>query len=93
MGGGFPYEPPLAPCEAADECHGEGSATPASPNVASESDMGNRGNAPNPAKKKHKKQSGKKHGKKKSGKKKHKKSTKKKNARPNAQKKGGNSHA
>ena len=24
-GGGFPYVPPAAPCEAADECHGEGS--------------------------------------------------------------------
>ena len=28
--GGFPYEPPLAPCEAADECHGPGNAPPPS---------------------------------------------------------------
>ncbi len=27
-GGGFPYEPPAAPCAAADECHGPTAATP-----------------------------------------------------------------
>ncbi len=52
--GGFPYVPPLAPCEAADECHGAGNAPPARPTVASEGDLGSRGNAPNPTKKKHK---------------------------------------
>ena len=46
--GGFPYEPPLAPCEAADECHGAGNAPPVRPTVASEGDLGSRGNAPNP---------------------------------------------
>ena len=30
-GGGFPYVPPAAPCEAADECHGEGSSPPTPP--------------------------------------------------------------
>jgi hypothetical protein len=50
IGGGFPFEPPLAPCEAADECHGEGSSPPAVPNVASDADLGRRGNAPNPVK-------------------------------------------
>ncbi len=47
--GGFPYEPALAPCEAADECHGEGNAAPAAPTVTSEGDLGSRGNAPNPS--------------------------------------------
>ncbi len=46
--GGFPYEPPFAPCEAADECHGAGNAPPARPTVSSEGDLGSRGNAPNP---------------------------------------------
>jgi hypothetical protein len=65
--GGFPYVPPLAPCEAADECHGEGSSAPAAPSIASEADMGNRGNAANPPKKKqHKKKHHKKKGKHKS---------------------------
>jgi hypothetical protein len=50
IGGGFAYEPPLAPCEAADECHGEGSSAPATPKVASDADLGGRGNAPNPVK-------------------------------------------
>ena len=48
--GGFPYVPPLAPCEAADECHGAGNAPPVPPTVASEGDLGSRGNAPNPKK-------------------------------------------
>lgn len=59
--GGFSYTPPLEPCEAADECHGEGSAAPATPSIASESDMGNRGNAANPVKKKHHKKKHHKH--------------------------------
>jgi hypothetical protein len=49
--GGFPFEPPLAPCEAADECHGPGNAAPARPTVASEGALGERGNAPNPTRK------------------------------------------
>jgi hypothetical protein len=53
--GGFSYVPPLAPCEAADECHGEGNAAPVHPGVASESDLKDRGNAPNPTHKKNKK--------------------------------------
>jgi hypothetical protein len=59
-GGGFPYEPPLAPCEAADECHGEGSAAPAMPPVSSDTDLDARGNAPNPPRK-HGRKHGKKH--------------------------------
>jgi hypothetical protein len=50
VGGGFPYEPPLAPCEAADECHGSGSNAPGEPGAASET-TSSRGNAPNPPKK------------------------------------------
>ncbi|MGA8744428.1 MAG: hypothetical protein WB507_01010 [Solirubrobacterales bacterium] len=46
--GGFLYEPPLAPCEAADECHGAGNSTPVEPTVSSEGSLGSRGNAPNP---------------------------------------------
>ncbi|HEY7257110.1 MAG TPA: hypothetical protein VH476_10560 [Solirubrobacterales bacterium] len=46
--GGFAYEPPLAPCEAADECHGEGNPPPLPPTVASEGNLGSRGNAPSP---------------------------------------------
>jgi hypothetical protein len=53
--GGFPYEPPLAPCEAADECHGPGNATLAQPTNTSETSLGSRGNAPNPKKHKAKK--------------------------------------
>lgn len=70
-GGGFRYEPPLAPCEAADECHGEGSSAPTPPTISSAAGLNERGNAPNPKKhrKKHKKKSNKKHHK-------HKKATK-----------------
>lgn len=89
VGGGFPYEPPLAPCEAADECHGEGSSAPGAPNVASETDSGSRGNAPNPTKK-HDKHKKKKH--KKKSKKKHKAAKKARSDRA-SQKQGGHPHA
>jgi hypothetical protein len=82
--GGFPFLPPLAPCEAADECHGEGNVLPVHPGVASETDLGARGNAPNPAAKKHKKS--KKHKKHKS--KKHKRYLKSRHAGHHSQ--GGN---
>ena len=42
--GGFPLPPPLQPCVAADECHGEGSATPAEPQVGTGADLGAGGN-------------------------------------------------
>jgi hypothetical protein len=42
--GGFPVPPPLQPCVAADECHGEGSATPAEPQVGTGADLGTGGN-------------------------------------------------
>jgi hypothetical protein len=88
VGGGFPYEPPLAPCEAADECHGPGSTAPNPPGIASETDMGTRGNVPNPKKKKH-------HHKKKASKKKNKKhkAAKKSRAGSASQKQGGHRHA
>ncbi|MBS1885802.1 MAG: hypothetical protein JSU06_01295 [Actinobacteria bacterium] len=54
-GGGFSYEPPLAPCEAADECHGEGSSAPPPPSISSAARLGEGGNAPNPKQKKQKK--------------------------------------
>jgi hypothetical protein len=53
--GGFPYEPPPAPCAAADECHGEGAPTPAPPRIGSSADLGDRGNFSNKEKKKGKK--------------------------------------
>jgi hypothetical protein len=90
VGGGFPYEPPLAPCEAADECHGTGSSAPDTPGVASETDMGSRGNAPNPSKNSNGKNNKKKTNKKKS-KKKH-KAAKKGRARSASQKQGAHRH-
>jgi hypothetical protein len=86
--GGFPYVPPLAPCEAADECHGEGSSAPAAPSIASEAGMGNRGNAANPPKKKHKKKHHKNKHHKKKGKHKSKKAKKKRKAASAAHTKG-----
>jgi hypothetical protein len=59
--GGFAFEPPLAPCEAADECHGPGNPPPAPPTVASEGDLGSRGNAPNPKGRKAKRHKAKRH--------------------------------
>jgi hypothetical protein len=42
--GGFPVPPPLQPCVAADECHGEGSANPTEPQVGTGADLGAGGN-------------------------------------------------
>ena len=42
--GGFPIPPPLQPCVAADECHGNGSATPAEPQVGTGAELGAGGN-------------------------------------------------
>jgi hypothetical protein len=47
--GGFLFDPPAAPCEAADECHGESSSQPTAPPVVSDEALGNGGNLPNPA--------------------------------------------
>jgi hypothetical protein len=69
VGGGFPYVQPAAQCEAADECHSEGSSSPTLAQIVSENSLGAGGNAEPPAKakanskkKKHKKKH-KKHGK------------------------------
>ena len=43
--GGFPFTPPVAPCAAADECHGPGSSPPTPPTIVSESSSGTGGNA------------------------------------------------
>jgi hypothetical protein len=43
-GGGFPVVPYRAPCEAADECHGPGSAPPPPPPIVSASELGPGGN-------------------------------------------------
>ena len=43
--GGFPDPPPALPCTAADECHGEGSATPDEPQIGSGAQLGSGGNA------------------------------------------------
>jgi phosphodiesterase/alkaline phosphatase D-like protein len=58
--GGFPFEPPPAPCAAADECHGEGASVPAPPRIGSSADLGDRGNFSS-QQKKHKKKRHKKH--------------------------------
>jgi hypothetical protein len=42
--GGFPEPPPALPCTAADECHGEGSATPEEPQIGSGAALGGGGN-------------------------------------------------
>jgi hypothetical protein len=62
VNGGFPYTPPPADCEAADECHGEGSAAPAPAQIVSENGLGNGGNFAHKHKKKKKKHGKKKHG-------------------------------
>jgi hypothetical protein len=55
-GGGFDFQYQLAPCEAADECHGAGSQSVTPPTIATEGDLRATGNAkPANAKKKHKK--------------------------------------
>jgi hypothetical protein len=42
--GGFPVDPELAPCAAADECHGPDSSPPVAPTVNSSTNLGNGGN-------------------------------------------------
>jgi hypothetical protein len=42
--GGFPVAAQVAPCQAADECHGAGNPTPTAPLIASGADLGERGN-------------------------------------------------
>jgi hypothetical protein len=43
-GGGFPVDPPLQPCVAADECHGPGSSSPPPTGIVSSGDLGSSGN-------------------------------------------------
>ena len=43
--GGFPFVPPAAPCAAADECHGPGSAAPAPPAMGTNVGLGDGGNS------------------------------------------------
>ncbi len=43
-GGGFPEEPELLPCEAADECHGADSSAPTPPAINSAGELGGSGN-------------------------------------------------
>jgi hypothetical protein len=70
-GGGFPREPELAPCAAADECHGPDSSAPAAPTINSGTSLGDGGNVVQEKTKKKKSKKGKKKGKKgKKGKKK-----------------------
>ncbi len=71
-GGGFAEDPVLAPCAAADECHGVDSSAPAPPPQVSSTNLGNGGNVKSQAKKKKKK-----------GKKKKKKSKRKNSRRGN----------
>lgn len=47
-GGGFPVRAEIAPCAAADECHGRGSDAVAAPAVASEQRLSKSGNASAP---------------------------------------------
>jgi hypothetical protein len=44
--GGFLFDLPAAPCEAADECHGEDSSRPVAPPVVSDDRLGEGGNMP-----------------------------------------------
>lgn len=44
VGGGFAVEKPPAPCAAADECHGEGNASPQPLHFGSAAELGDRGN-------------------------------------------------
>ncbi len=76
--GGFARAAEVAPCAAADECHGTGTAEVVAPVVTSTSSLSVQGNAKKHKKKKHKKKHKKKKHKKKHKKKKHKKKHKKK---------------
>jgi hypothetical protein len=50
--GGFEPPPPLAPCVAADECHGESSSSAVTPQLPSNAALGSGGNVPPAAKEK-----------------------------------------
>jgi hypothetical protein len=54
-GGGFPVEPPLQPCVAADECHGTSSSPPPPTGIVSDGNLGSSGNSRGPKKSKAKK--------------------------------------
>jgi hypothetical protein len=54
-GGGFASDPDLAPCAAADECHGTGTQAPAPARIATGVGLGQTGNLPAQKKKKSKK--------------------------------------
>jgi hypothetical protein len=47
--GGFPFQPPPPPCEAADECHGPGSGAEAAFPNGSETNLGGGGNVADPS--------------------------------------------
>ena len=51
--GGFPVAAEVAPCQAADECHGVGSASPPAPTIASTAALGGGGNLHQRRAKKH----------------------------------------
>lgn len=65
--GGFPYSPPVSPCESADECHGAGTVAPEAANPSSGAALGGGGNLgaevqkAKPKPKKHKKKKHKPH--------------------------------
>jgi hypothetical protein len=71
-GGGFAFDPPPAPCQAADECHGPSTSSPPPVTSGTSVPLGKGGNVVN--------QKGKKHKKKKKSKSKKKKSKKKRKA-------------
>jgi hypothetical protein len=52
-GGGFPFSPPPAPCNAADECHGLGSTAPDAITPGTGTSLGVGGNAANVKQKRH----------------------------------------
>ena len=54
-GGGFPFTPPQAPCQAADECHGPSSAGPPPVAAGTSVPLGNGGNAATKSKSRKKK--------------------------------------
>jgi hypothetical protein len=60
-GGGFPVDIENAPCEAADECHGEGSSAPGLPPVVSDRYLGSAGNVNHSTKKKRRSQRARRH--------------------------------
>jgi len=52
VNGGFPFSKPAAPCAAADECHGDGSAIPVGGQVGSGANLGPSGNVTSASKRK-----------------------------------------